>query len=129
MFGALGDTLHWSFCCDVGTAFPGPFVIGVNNPVVEIVKCRDSNHPSLKKEDFMIVIQTKAQKELYQKFGSKEVCAYATYGTTSYEFLLSTLLVVDEFGHGQPVGWCLATRTRKVWKALRETVEDNEGEA
>ena len=56
----------------------------------------------------MIIIQTKWQKDLLEKFAGKGVCCDSTHNTTGYDFLLSTLLVVDEFGEGQPVAWCLA---------------------
>ena len=57
----------------------------------------------------MIVLQTESQKEMLQKFGSDGVCVDATHGTNGYDFTLTTLLVVDEFGGGQPVSWCLST--------------------
>ena len=34
-----------------------------------------------------------------------------THGTNSYHFSLITVLVVDEFGEGNPVAWCLCNRT------------------
>ena len=36
------------------------------------------------------------------------MCCDSTHGTNAYNFTLSTLLVVDEFGEGQPVGWMVA---------------------
>ena len=33
--------------------------------------------------------------------------------TNSYDFSLITVLVVDEFGEGCPVAWCLCNRTDK----------------
>ena len=81
-----------------------------NNPILYYsLQGQESEYDQIKKEDFMIIIQTEAQRKLLQKFGKDGVCADATHGTTGYDFLLSTLLVVDEFGHGQPVAWCLAT--------------------
>ena len=34
-----------------------------------------------------------------------------THGTNSYDFHVTTVLVVDEFGEGYPVAWCLSNRT------------------
>ena len=68
----------------------------------------DENNPMLKAEDFIIVIQTQSQKDLLKEFGSKGVCSDATHNTTGYDFMLTTLLVLDEFGEGQPVAWCLS---------------------
>ena len=70
----------------------------------------ESDHPNLhlNKDDFMIIIQTKSQKDLLKKFGNNGLCCDSTHKTTGYDFLLSTLLVVDEVGKGQPVAWCLS---------------------
>jgi hypothetical protein len=46
-------------------------------------------------------------KQLLQAFGSNIVCMDDTHGTNSYHFSLITVLVVDEFGEGCPVAWCL----------------------
>ena len=59
-------------------------------------------------DDFIIVIQTESQKYLLQCFGDKGVCCDSTHGTTGYDFGLSSLLIVDEFGEGVPVAWCLS---------------------
>ena len=34
-----------------------------------------------------------------------------THGTNTYDFSLITVLIVDEFGEGCPVAWCLCNRT------------------
>ena len=65
----------------------------------------------MKQEDFTLVIQTPHQKQLLKTFGSTIVCMDDTHGTNSYHFSLITLLVVDEFGEGCPVVWCLSNRT------------------
>ena len=36
------------------------------------------------------------------------VCIDSTHGTTGYDFYLTTLMFVDEFGSGFPVAWCLS---------------------
>ena len=59
----------------------------------------------------MLVIQTPNQKQLLQAFGSNIICMDDTHGTNSYHFSLITVLVVDEFGEGCPVAWCLCNRT------------------
>ena len=45
---------------------------------------------------------------MLQQFGGRGVCCDATHGTNAYNFTLTTLLVIDEFGQGFPVGWCLS---------------------
>ena len=69
-----------------------------------------SNCPSLKKDDFMLALQTPLQRELLSKFGNNIVCMDDTHGTNSYDFYLISLLVIDEFGEGCPVGWCVCNR-------------------
>jgi hypothetical protein len=58
--------------------------------------------------DFIVILQSPFQKTLAQKFAHKGVCCDATHGTTGYDFKLTTLLVIDEFGQGVPVVWCLS---------------------
>lgn len=41
---------------------------------------------------------------------AKLVCADATHGTNSYNFQLISVLVIDEFGEGFPVGWCISNK-------------------
>lgn len=36
------------------------------------------------------------------------VCCDSTHGTTAYDFNLSTILGVEEYGEDIPVGWCLS---------------------
>ncbi len=68
--------------------------------------------PNLHKQDFVIVIQTPFQAEMLKLFGPGNViCVDATHKTNGYDFQLVTLLVVDEFGEGFPIGWCLSNRT------------------
>ena len=68
----------------------------------------DESNPVFKAEDFIIIIQTPSQKDLLKEFGSKGVCCDATHNTTGYDFMLTTLLVLDDYGEGQPVAWCLS---------------------
>ena len=60
------------------------------------------------KEDFMILVQSPLQRVMAQNFASKGVAIDATHGTTAYDFLLTTLMIIDEHGQGFPVAWCLS---------------------
>ena len=42
-----------------------------------------------------------------QKLGGNAVCIDSTHGTNIYDFKLVTMLVVDEYGEGIPVGWMI----------------------
>ena len=67
-----------------------------------------SEMPYIKEEDFIMVIQTDHKKNVANKFGDLGVCCDSTHGTNAYDFNLVTLMVVDEFGEGQPIGWMIS---------------------
>ena len=68
---------------------------------------------NLKKEDMLLVIQTEFQRDMMVKFGNNIVCLDATHGTTMYDFLLITAIIVDEYGEGVPIAWALSNREDK----------------
>ena len=70
-----------------------------------------NEHPTLHENDFMLAIQTPFQAEMLKSFGHNVICIDATHGTNGYDFSLITVLVIDEFGEGYPVAWCLSNRT------------------
>ena len=75
----------------------------------------DDDKTGLKREDFLIVLQTPIQAEMLIKFAEgKVVCVDATHGTNAYDFKLMTLLVVDEYGEGFPVAWCITNKEDRV---------------
>ena len=78
---------------------------------------------NLDRNDFMIVIQTPLQKQMFKAFGhNRVVCMDATHGTNIYRFHLITLLVVDDFGEGLPVAWCISNREDE--HAIRQFLEE-----
>lgn len=87
---------------------------GDKSPVL-VFKEQGKNHikwTNLHARDFALAIQTPFQAEMLKLFGpGKVICIDATHGTNGYDFQLVTILVVDEFGEGYPVGWCLSNRT------------------
>ena len=50
------------------------------------------------------------------KFGEKIVCMDSTHGTTMYDFLLITVMVLDEYDDGVPIAWALGNRDKFFWK-------------
>ena len=59
----------------------------------------------LSSEDFVLCIQTKFQKDQFQKLGSNFVSIDATHNTTEYTGLnLFTIIVRDFWGHGTLCG-------------------------
>ena len=64
----------------------------------------------LPKSDFLLGIQTQYQMESMKKHGRKIICMDATHGTNQYDFLLVSILVVDDYGEGLPVAWLISNR-------------------
>ena len=61
--------------------------------------------------DFALVLQTPLQSEMFKSCGNNRViCVDATHGTNSYDFVLITVLVIDELGEGFPVAWCYSNK-------------------
>ena len=64
--------------------------------------------PSLHTQEFALAIQTLFQAEMLKTFGPGKVkCIDATH-KNRYDFQLVTLLVINEYGEGFPIGWCLS---------------------
>lgn len=80
-----------------------------NSPLL-FHKLQGDELQNFKKDDFMIVLQTDFQASLLREFSCNGVCMDSTHGTNMYDFLLTTLMVIDEFGQGQPVAWFLSNR-------------------
>ena len=60
----------------------------------------DPKHPNIPADGLILAIQTKFQKELYEKYGRSILCIDATHGTNAYRFMLITCIVPYEFGRG-----------------------------
>ena len=67
------------------------------------------------KEDFLLGIQTEFQRDIMMEFGKNIICIDATHNTNMYDFYLITIVVVDEFGQGIPVGWAIRNREEAVY--------------
>ena len=81
---------------------------------------------SLSKNDFIVILQTEEQKHLARQFGHKGVCCDSTHRTNAYDFFLTTVLIVDEFGEGVPIAWCLSNHEDyNMMKIFFSKVKDN----
>ena len=69
-----------------------------------------SEDPNILESDFLLGVQTQFQLDMMQAFGNNVICLDATHGTNVYGFLLVTVMVIDDFGEGIPVGWAITTR-------------------
>ena len=50
---------------------------------------------------------------MFAKFGKKRVCIDGTHGTNA-----NTIMVVDEFGSGFPVAWCLSNHEDTTFMSI-----------
>ena len=83
---------------------------------------------SLSKNDVIVILQTEEQKHLARQFGHKGVCCDSTHGTNAYDFFLTTVLIVDEFGEGVPIAWCISNHEDyNMMKIFFSKVKDNVG--
>ena len=67
---------------------------------------------NLTEKYFILVLQTHLQAEMLCKCGHNKIIRVDdTHGTNFYDFNLTAILVVDEFGEGYPTAWCISNRT------------------
>ena len=72
------------------------------------------NDIDVKKDTFVIGIQTRQQLNMFKKNASKIVCMDSTHQTNQYQFPLTTLLVPDEFNKGYPVAHLISNHTDEL---------------
>lgn len=88
----------------------------------------EASDTTLHLKDFVLAIQTPLQAEMLKKFGPNHIiCIDATHGTNAYDFSLLTVLVIDEYGKGYPISWCISNRMDltlliQVFKAMKAKV-------
>lgn len=77
--------------------------------------------------EFMLVIMNPFQKEMAKRYGSR-VCIDSTHGTTSYDFELTTLMLIDEYEEGFPAAFLISnTVNTKILTKFLESVKDAVG--
>lgn len=105
---------------------------GDESPVRYYKKVGDCNEDTketqkspFKKEDFLLVFQSPQQAEMMVD-NPRTLCVDATHGLTGYDYYLLTILVVDECGHGLPVGWSITSRENSfIWKLFGKSLRPN----
>ena len=103
------------------------------NPVI-LYKPQGDRQPhncnNLSDRDFVIAIQTPLQADIMKRLGNgRVICVDGTHGTNGYDFTLITVIVIDEYGEGFPVAWCISNREDQFllinfFNALRQRVGD-----
>lgn len=80
------------------------------------------------KDDFALCIQNRFQCDMLKKFGNNTVCIDSTHSTKHYNFPLTTLMVVDEFGEGIPVAFMISNHeTAVVMEAFFKAIKSRVG--
>jgi len=75
--------------------------------------------------NIMLVIANEFQLSMLEKFGNEIVCIDSTHGTNMYDFNLTTLLVVDEFGKRIPTEFCISNKKdTATWITFFEKLRD-----
>ncbi len=59
---------------------------------------------------FMLALQTVAQRQLWELYGSTNAILDTTHGTNQYGFKLTSLMVIDDDAQGQVVAWLVSDR-------------------
>ena len=81
------------------------------SPVIAYKVCgrKDEKHLLLKEENFLLVLMTEFQADMFAKFSALS-CIDSTHKTNEYGYKLITLLVIDEFRKGSVLS-CKCTCT------------------
>ncbi|KAJ8978145.1 hypothetical protein NQ317_016847 [Molorchus minor] len=64
----------------------------------------------LEEHDFCLVIMNRFQQMMLKKIGSNVICIDGTHGLNHYEFELTTIMVIDEFGQGFPTAFMFSNK-------------------
>lgn len=64
----------------------------------------------LAKNDFCLIVMTKFQQMMFSKFGSNVICIDGTHGLNRYDFELTTIMVIDEYGQGFPAAFMFSNK-------------------
>jgi hypothetical protein len=86
-------------------------VSGPDSPVIYYKSQGEiSKDGPLENDDFLLVLMNSAQGEIFKKFGNNIVCMDSTHGTNAYNFLLSTILIIDDKSEGFPVCFIISNK-------------------
>lgn len=80
------------------------------NSAVLYYKKQGEKSDILKDEDFCLIIMNRSQKLMLEKFGANIICVDSTHGLNNYDFELTTVMIIDEFGEGFPTAYMFTNR-------------------
>lgn len=109
--------------------------ISVNMWINRMIELPDEENPvvhyNLEKENFILVISTNFQLQMFKHFGSSsnsKICIDSTHCTNEYGLQLTTIVVVDEFGNGFPCAYCISKNTdAETWKIFFQKLKSKIG--
>ncbi|XP_030017106.1 uncharacterized protein LOC115437873 isoform X2 [Sphaeramia orbicularis] len=97
------------------------------NPIIYFKQGVKNNRHS--EQDVLIGIQTEFQRDLMRRYGTHAITMDSTSKTNQSDFYLTTLLVLDEYGEGQPVGFLISNKEdAESLVPFLEAVRENVGE-
>gem|GEM_PF-4549271 len=102
--------------------------LGEDSPVL-LYKQQGDEHEGLENDDFVLAIMTRYQQNLVGSlYNTCKICIDSTHGTSGYNFQLTSIVTVDEFGAGCPVAMCLSARVNeKVMSCFLSAVKNKVG--
>ena len=103
------------------------------NPILNFNLQGDSSFQeitgSLTCDTFLLAFQTEYQCNALHCFGNKIICMDSTHGTNVYDFLLISIIVIDDHGEGLPVAWAITNHeTTAVLQEFLHVVKRRTGE-
>lgn len=73
-------------------------------------KSQGSLHDNFEEKDFCLIFMNQSQQNMLEKFGSNIICIDSTHGLNSYDFQLTTILIIDEYAEGFPAACMFSNR-------------------
>lgn len=89
---------------------------------------QSKGYTNLSPNDFILAIQTPLQADIMKRFSDgRVICVDGTHGTNGYDFTLITVMIIDEYGEGFPVAWCISNKEDQAvllhfYQAIKEKV-------
>lgn len=83
----------------------------------------DEEH-DLKEENFVLIIMTKGQEHMLQKYSNYCICVDGTHGLNNYNFELHSLVILDSLRQGFPAAFCITNRSvfRLFFDKIKERI-------
>lgn len=99
-----------------------------SNPIMYYKPQTEPDHV-LKPEDFLLCIQTDFQRNMMLQHASKIILVDSTHCTTQYDFLLTTVHVLDEYEEHVPVAWAISNwEDAEVMEIFFKSLKDRCGQ-